>query len=149
MMKRNILISIFVITWLVVFHYESTRYFYLEPLLKRPLPKVKFLFPPAGWIMFFNVSDSFGYAEVYGIKDGQSQLIDPHQILQTRAIGYDNIHRNALITVLAREMQRPFCGYLRRKFPSFDNFVITYVEYPHLSTQPFERIQRAIYECRE
>ncbi|MDO8580528.1 MAG: hypothetical protein Q7S13_03515, partial [Candidatus Omnitrophota bacterium] len=49
---RNIFISLFVIVWLGIFHYESTRAFFLEPLFHRPLYKFKFLFPPAGWIMF-------------------------------------------------------------------------------------------------
>jgi hypothetical protein len=110
---------------------------------------VKFLFPPAGWIMFFNVNDGYGYVEVYGLKNGQSQLIDPHQILQTRAIGYDNINRNALVTVLSREMVLPFCGFLRVKFPYFERFVVTYVNYPHLTQHSFERQQQVAYECKE
>ena len=144
---RNILISMFVICWLVVFNYESTRHFYLEPLLKCVLPKLKFLFPPAGWIMFYNVEEGYGMAEVYGVKDGQTQLIDPHQILQTRAIGYDNIHRNALISVLVRDVEKPFCDYLIRKFPYFDRFLVTYVQYPSVIKQPFERLQNVAYEC--
>ena len=91
---KRIAISIFVVVWLAVFFYESNRYFYLSPLFGRPLPKVKFLFPPAGWIMFFNVDDGFGYAEVFGIKASVKTKIDPHDILQTKAVGYDNIHRN-------------------------------------------------------
>ena len=137
----------FVICWLVVFNYESTRHFYLEPLLKCELPKLKFLFPPAGWIMFYNVEEGYGMAEVYGVKDGQTQLIDPHQILQTRAIGYDNIHRNALISVLVRDVEKPFCDYLIRKFPYFDRFLVTYVQYPSVIKQPFERLQNVAYEC--
>src|SRR4051812_49155854 len=110
MKTRKIIISIFVIIWLIVFNYESTRAFYLEPLLHRPLPKLKFLFPPAGWIMFFNIENSFGYAQVYGVKNGRSQAIDPHDILQTRPIGYDNIHRDALLEVLSADMIHPFCS---------------------------------------
>ena len=109
---RNTIISIFVVVWIVVFHYESTRHFYLEPFLKRPLPQMRFLFPPAGWIMFFNVGDNYGNTEVYGVKDGRTQLIDPHQILVTRAIGYDNINRNALSTVLSRDVANDFCAFL-------------------------------------
>ena len=145
---RNTFISIFVILWLVLFNYESTRHFYLEPLLQKNLPKVKFLFPPAGWIMFFNVEDSFGYAQVYGYKFGQSQAIDPHQILQTRAIGYDNIHRNALVSIVSSDMSKPFCAFLERKFPYFDNFVVTYVNYPSLTKEPFKRQESVVYECR-
>ncbi|MBI3602031.1 MAG: hypothetical protein HY209_03965 [Candidatus Omnitrophica bacterium] len=148
MRVRNIIISIFVVGWLVVFHYESTRHFYWEPLLGRPLPKMKFLFPPAGWIMFFNVDDSYGYTEVYGVKDGHPQMIDPHQILQTRAIGYDNINRNALVTVLSRDVSGPFCLFLHRKFPYFDSFLVTYVNYPSLTKRPFERLQAVAYECK-
>ncbi len=147
-MIRNIFISIFVIIWILVFNYESTRHFYLEPLFHRDLPKVKFLFPPAGWVMFFNVDDSYGLAEVYGVKDGNTQRIDPHQILQTRAIGYDNIYRNALSTVLSRSLAQPFCAYLHRKFTYFDSFLVTYVNYPSVSQRPFERLQALAYECK-
>ena len=142
-------ISIFVILWLAVFYYESTCYYYLQPLLKRELPRMKFLFPPAGWIMFYNVGDNFSYAEVYGVKNGNPQLIDPHQILQTRAIGYDNINRNALITVLTPGQSQFFCPFLKRRFPYFDKFLVTYVEYPHLTEQPFEKQQKVVYTCGE
>src|SRR5438309_486667 len=81
---RNTLISIFIILWIIVFHYESIRYFYLNPIFKRSLPKMKFLFPPAGWIMFYNVDDSYGLVEVLGVKDNILQVIDPHDILRTR-----------------------------------------------------------------
>ena len=93
---RNAFITCFVILWILIFHYESLRYFYLQPLLQRPLPQTKFLFPPAGWIMFYNVGDTSGNVEVYGVKDGQSQLIDPHDIFRTRTFGFDNIHRGIL-----------------------------------------------------
>ena len=145
---RNIFISIFVVIWILVFNYESTRHFYLEPWLRRDLPKVKFLFPPAGWIMFFNVDDSYGLVEVYGVKDGRTQMIDPHQVLPTRPIGYDNIHRNALSMVMSRNMAQPFCGYLHRKFSYFDSFLVTYVNYPSVSQRPFERLQTVAYECK-
>jgi len=146
---RNKLISIFVIIWLAIFYYESTCVYYLEPLFKRELPRMKFLFPPAGWIMFYNIGDNFGYTEVYGVKDGNPQLIDPHQILRTRAIGYDNINRNALITVTSPGMSDSFCPFLKRRFPYFDKFLVTYVEYPQLIEQPLERTQTVVYECNE
>jgi hypothetical protein len=144
---RNKLISIFVVLWLAVFYYESTCVYYLQPLFHRQLPRLKFLFPPAGWIMFYNIGDDFGFTQVIGVRDGHYQPIDPHQILQTRAIGYDNIHRNALITVLSPGMSDSFCPYLRRKFPYFDKFFVTYVEYPHLTEQPLERTETVAYEC--
>jgi len=99
--------------------------------------------------MFYDVGDDFSYVEVYGVKNGTLQLIDPHQILQTRAIGYDNINRNALIMVLAPGRSDPFCTFLKRKFPYFDKFVVTEVEYPHLTEQPMERRQAVAYECHE
>src|ERR1700735_1446537 len=125
---RNKIISIFVIFWLALFYYESTCVYYLDPIFRRELPRMKFLFPPAGWIMFYNIGDDFGYAQVYGVKDGQPQAIDPHQILETRAIGYDNINRNALITVLSPGMADSFCPFLKRRFPYFEKFLVTYIE---------------------
>lgn len=98
--------------------------------------------------MFYNVNDSYGFAEVYGVKNGHPQLIDPHQILQTRPIGYDNINRNALSSVLSAGMEQPFCAFLHRKFPYFDNFLVTYVNYPSLIKEPFERQQGIAYECK-
>jgi len=144
---RNKFITVFVIVWLAIFYYESTCVYYLQPLFKRELPRMKFLFPPAGWIMFYNIGDNFGYAEVYGVKDGNPQLIDPHQILQTRAIGYDNINRNALVSVLSPGMDQSFCPYLQRRFPYFDKFLVTDVEYPRLTEAPFERQQAVVYTC--
>jgi len=146
---RRKLISIFVVLWLAVFYYESACMYFLQPYFKRELPRMKFLFPPAGWIMFYNVGDDFGYAEVYGVKNGVPQLIDPHAILQTRAIGYDNINRNVLSTVLSQDLSGSFCPFLKRKFPYFEKFLVTYVSYPHLSGQPFERTQTVAYECNE
>lgn len=144
---RNICISLFVILWTLVFHYESLRAFYLEPFFARPLPKVKFLFPPAGWIMFFNVDDQFGCVEVYGMRLGAPQRIDPHDILQTRTVGYDNIHRNVLSEVLDPSLKESFCGLLKRKFPEFDAFIITEVEYPSLTRAPHLRIEKAVTQC--
>ncbi len=144
---RNCLISLFVVAWTIVFHYESLRAFYLNPLFKRTLPKPKFLFPPAGWIMFFQVDDGYGFTEVYGIKNGKPQLIDPHDIFQTRTIMFDNIHRNILSTVADQHYARPFCGFLERKFPYFDNFMVSVVYYPHLAKERFERLQQVKYQC--
>ena len=144
---RHSLISVFVVVWLALFHYESLRALYLNPFFGRNLPKFKFLFPPAGWIMFFNVGEEYSYAEVYGIKNAKPQLIDPHLIFQTRPIGYDNINRNVLSVVLSPEMARPFCGFMKRKFPYFDKIVVTAVQYPHVSQNSLERRQKIWYEC--
>ena len=144
---RNTIITIFVIFWTVLFHYESTRSFFLEPLFKHQLPKFKFLFPPAGWIMFYNVSNGYGFVEVYGVKGQNLQLIDPHEILHVRTIGFDNVHRNVLSTVVSPRLAEPFCRYLERRFPYFDKFVVTSVYYPDLIKEPFKRLQQIAYEC--
>lgn len=145
---RNFVITLFVIIWTIIFHYESIRYFYLNPFFKRDLPQMKFLFPPAGWIMFFNVDDQFSYAEIYGMKNNQPWLIDPHLIFRTRPIGFDNIHRNVLIEALFANQQQPFCRYLKMKFPDFDNFLVTAVIYPSVAKTPLRRVQQVVYECR-
>lgn len=145
---RKVVISVFVVCWIFVFHYESTRMFYLTPLFRHELPKVKFLFPPAGWIMFYNIGDSFGDAEVYGVKGGRPQRIDPHLILATRTIGYDNIYRNVLSEILNPGMAQSTCRFLRRKFPYFDSFLVTYTEYPSITKAPLEQRQVVMYECR-
>ena len=146
---RNRAITFFVVIWLLVFNYESVRHFYLEPALNQPLPKFKFLFPPAGWIMFYNVNDSFGYAEVYGMKGEQMQLLDPHHIIRTRTIGYDNIHRNILSAVSQKSLGPAFCRFLEMKFPDFDNFAVTTVWYPSLVKEPHHRLQQLVYVCHE
>ena len=112
---RNAAISIFVVLWLFIFHSE--------------LPKFKFLFPPAGWIMFFNVDDTYSHVEVYG-KMGGVHSIDPHDIFRTRTFGFDNIHRNVLSAVGSRENAAAFCQYLAWRLPSCEDFVITLVYYP-------------------
>lgn len=145
---RHVFISIFVVVWLSVFHYESLRAFYLNPLFGRALPKVKFLFPPAGWIMFYHVDDRFGFTEVYGVKGGIPRRIDPHDIFQTRTIMFDNTHRNVLSTVADERYAASFCRFLERKFPYFDNFFVTTVYYPHLSKERYEHIQQVKYACR-
>ena|SRR3989338_10037798 len=144
---RNFFISIFCVIWIVVFHYESMRHFYLQPLLKRALPKLPLLFPPAGWIMFFNVDDSAGFVEVYGVTDGEPQRIDPHDIIQTRTIAYDNIHRNILSEVANPQLKPAFCKFMERKFPNFDNFLVTVVYYPSFTKTPHRKIQKVIYQC--
>ncbi len=146
---RHLAISLFVIIWLLLFHYESTRHFYLQPFFKRPLPKTKLLFPPAGWIMFYNVGEDSGYTEVYGVNADGMQLIDPHDILRTRTIGFDNVHRNVLSVVLDPYFQDDFCRFLDRKFPDFDNFLVTGVYYPSVVKSPYKKIQRVMYQCKE
>jgi len=106
-MGRRRAISVFVIGWLLVFNYETLRHSYLDRWLGLELPKVKFLFPPAGWIMFYRVDDSEGRAEVWGIRAGRPELVDPHRIFATRWVGYDNIRRNVLVTALNIPGLRP------------------------------------------
>lgn len=144
---RNFFISVFVILWIGIFHYESLRHFYLNQLFKCELPKVKFLFPPAGWIMFYNVDDVFGETSVYGVKDKNVQLIDPHDIFRVRTIGFDNIHRGIMGSVSDRGMTHQFCNFLQRRFPYFDKFVVVQVYYPSITKEPLKRYEQVLYEC--
>lgn len=144
---RDILISIFVIVWLLIFHYESARYFYLQPFFAKPLPKMKFLFPPAGWIMFYNVGDRSVFAEVLGGKNGHWQSIDPHEIIRNRFVGFDMVHRNVLSEVLNPEFKKGFCASLQRQFPEFDGFMVTAIEYPSLTKSRLQRYQAPVYQC--
>ena len=145
---RNFWITALVIVWTLAFHYESVRFFYLNPLFKRELPKVKFLFPPAGWIMFFHVDETYTMAEVYGVKNGEPQLIDPHRIFETKAIGYDNIHRNVLSSVLYPQRKEDFCRFLRRKFPDYESFLVPVVHYPAVVKEPTKKLYRVMYQCQ-
>ena len=144
---RNMSISIFVLLWLFIFHYESTRYFYLNAFAQKDLPKFKFLFPPAGWIMFFNVDETYSYVEVYGKSDGSVHLINPHDIFRTRTFGFDDIHRNVLSTVGSQGNAAAFCQYLAWRFPSYEDFVVTAVYYPSLVKEPYKRGQDVLYRC--
>src|SRR3989344_5816493 len=144
---RNTAISIFVVLWLFIFHYESTRHFYLSALAKRDLPKFKFLFPPAGWIMFFNVDETYSYVEVYGKMGASVHLIDSHDIFRTRTFGFDNIHRNILSNVGSGDHAAAFCRYLSWRLPSYEDFVVMAVYYPSLVKEPYRRRQEVLYRC--
>ncbi len=144
---KNVLISLFVVVWLCAFHYESIRYYYLNRYTSTEYPKIKFLFPPTGWIMFFNVDETYGLAEVYGIKNNHPQLIDPHNIFKTKAIGYDNIHRNVLSEVLSVGHKERFCSFLERKFPEFETFLIAGVYYPSVIKAPGKKLYQVMYTC--
>ena len=136
------------ILWTLVFHYETLRANYLSPLAGRPLPKLPLLFPPAGWIMFFNVDKSYGFAEVYGIRSATPVLLDPHDIFQTKAVGYDNIHRNVLVSVLHPNLAPSFCPYLKRKFPGYEEFAVVYAAYPDVVAEPDRVLRQLAYRCR-
>lgn len=144
---RNAFITLFVIVWLVFFHYESIRYFYLNPISGKDLPKTKFLFPPAGWIMFFRVDDGYGFREVYGVKENKIQLIDPHDIFRTRTIGFDNIHRGILSSAASARQGADFCRYLSFRFPYFDNFVIQTTVLNNMTENSYDRNSRIEYKC--
>ena len=148
MRRRGLSISLFVVCWTLVFGYETLRANYLIPLFHRPLPKLAFLFPPAGWIMFFNVDRGYGFAEVYGVRGGHPTLIDPHRIFSTRAVGYDNIHRNVLVGVLEAGRAKDFCRFLRRKFPDEEEFVVVYANYPDLMALPEQIVRQVAYRCQ-
>ena len=140
-------ITLFVIFWLLIFSYESLRLHYLSPLVGRELPKTKFLFPPAGWIMFFTVDASYGFAQVYGIKNKTPTPLDPHQIFRTKALGYDNIRRNVLVGVLSPYRAPAFCRYLRWKFPDYEDFAVVEAEYPDVIHTPTNVLGRIAYRC--
>ena len=144
---RNTFITIFVLIWLFLFYYESLRYNYLCPFFCRQLPKCKFLFPPAGWIMFFQVGPTEVYCEVYGQKADRLELIDPHKIFPNRWLGYDNIHRNVLITVLDPDYAWSFCQYLKRKFPEYEYFAIAEAIYPSPAQYKDKKILKLAYKC--
>jgi hypothetical protein len=146
---RNAVITLFVIVWTAVFHYESLRYFYLNSLFKRDLPKLKLLFPPAGWIMFFDVDDAYATVDVYGIKGNSTQLIDPHDIFRTRTFGFDNIHRGIMGIAANREKAPMFCQFLRRRFPYFEKFAIVQDYYPSITKEPYHRMEQVLYQCTE
>ena len=154
----------FVILWTLLFHYETLRANYLSPLVLRlrsarashaaeglvgrPLPKFPLLFSPAGWIMFFQVDKTYGFAEVYGLRQGKAVQLDPHEIFATRAVGYDNIHRNMLVGVLDRHDAPAFCRYLHRKFPDDAAFAVVYAQYPDLIQTPDRILRQVAYRCQ-
>ena len=144
---RNGCITIFVVAWLCLYSYETLRLNYLSPLVGHELPKTKFLFPPAGWIMFYEVGEQEGHVEVYGVRDRRPELIDPHRIFATRWVGYDNIHRNVMLTVLSRAYAEPFCRFLRRKFPDYDGLIVAYAETPSVVERPQRIFRQVIYQC--
>jgi hypothetical protein len=145
--QRRLAIKAFVLSWLCVFNYETLRYGYLDRWLGAELPKVKFLFPPAGWIMFFRVDDADGHAEVWGRRGRREELIDPHRIFATRWVGYDNIRRNVLITALEVPYAPSFCRYLRRKFPEYQGFVVKEAITPSVTKARDYVIRQTAYQC--
>lgn len=145
--RRNAFITVFVVSWMLVFLYETFRASYLSPLLRRELPKVPLLFPPAGWIMFFNVDQSYGFAEIYGLRGTEAILLEPRAIFKTRNIGYDNIRRNVLIGVLDQRRRSAFCRYLRRRFPQYHSFAVVYAHYPDLIDTPSRVLRQVMYRC--
>lgn len=148
MWRRPSAITWFVICWMLVFHYESLRANYLNPLCHRRLPKLPLLFPPAGWIMFFHIDPRYGFAEVYALRDGRTVQLDPHDIFSTTAIGYDNIHRNVLVGVIDQDRAEPFCRYLRRKFPDDEALAVVYGEYPDVVQTPDRILRQIAYRCQ-
>lgn len=147
MSRRNRLITAFVIVWTLVFQYETLRLMYLSPLLGRELTKLPLLFPPAGWIMFYQIDRGYGFAEVYGLREAQPVKLDPHDIFENKPLGYDNIHRNVLVGVLSGHDARRFCRYLRRKFPAYDRFAVVHAAYPDLIATPNRIDRQVVYRC--
>jgi len=145
---RNVFISILVVAWLSLFTYETFRGFQLTHIFKdKNLAKTKFLFPPAGWIMFYRIGKSGGFYEVYGLKDNRPQLIDSHDIFRTRTIGYDNLHRGILGSAANRRRAQDFCRFLRFRFPYFDEFVVSGAYLPNPAKNPYGRTDSIQYRC--
>ena len=145
--RHNTAITAFVICWSLLFFYETFRANYLSGFAGFQLLKWPLLFPPAGWIMFFNVDRGYGFAEVYGLRHGQQEIIDPHKIFQTKAAGYDNIRRNVAIGVLSQEAVQPFCRYLKWKFPAYQVFTVVYAQYPDVVNRPDQISRHVAYRC--
>ncbi len=146
--SRHLFINLFVICWIILFQYETFRAHYFGPLFKRELPKFPLLYPPAGWIMFYQIDNSYGFAETYGIRGQTPIKLDPHRIFETKGIGYDNIRRNVLIEILYPSERPAFCRYLRRKFPDFDSFAIAYGQCPDIIRAPKNVMRQVVYQCR-
>lgn len=144
---RNKFITIFVIFWLILFHYESVRFFYLNPFFETKLPKIKFLFPPAGWIMFYKVGTQYSNVDVYGIKNQKNHLLDPHDILRVRTVGYDNIHRGILNRVSHKNQGPQFCRFLKYRFKNYEDFLVVNNYYPDFINQPETRHSQVQYRC--
>jgi len=141
-------ISWFVVLWMGLFLYETFRLNLLSPLAGVELPKFKFLYPPAGWIMFYHVDRTYGFAEVYGVTARGPEPLDPHDIFGTRNVLYDNIRRNVLVSVLSPTDAAGFCAFLFRKFPRYEGFTVASAFYPDLIERPDEILRRVAYQCR-
>ena len=144
--RKKWLISAFVILWFAVFHYESTRWFFLIPLAGRELPKVKFLFPPLGWIFFRNVDPLQTRIIVLGYRGEKPEAIDNRRIFQTRWIGHDN-HRRALMLRVQAPYDKAFCRFLRHQFPEYSKFAIV-KEVSQTPRQPETDKAEVIFICR-
>jgi hypothetical protein len=97
--------------------------------------------------MFYRVDAAYGFAEVHGLRRGEPVQLNPHAIFENRALGYDNIRRNVLVSVLSPEDGPAFCAYLRRKFPEYDRFAVLYGQYPDLVRRPDEINRQVVYRC--
>ena len=146
--RHNAAVNLFVVCWSLLFFYETFRTNYLSPLAGHRLPKFTLLFPPAGWIMFFNVDPGYGFAEVYGLRNGQHEMIDPHLIFHTKAVGYDNIRRNVLVSVLSQEAAEPFCHYLKWRLPRYEAFAVVYAQYSDTVNAPDQISRHVAYRCQ-
>ncbi len=153
---RDHFISLFVVIWLMVFMLNTTRHLLLEPFLKRSFPGFslalavnKFLFPPAGPIMFFNVDDSFGFYRVSGIKNGKLFDLNPHEVILNRTLFYDNIHRGVLGAIGDPGSVVSFCRWMHGRFPEFDDFAVGVRQYPALKKSRYVYQEGWLYRCRD
>ncbi|GEM_PF-978650 len=151
---RDRFISCFVVIWLVLFFYNNTRHMLLEPFFRKSLHNPtfnlamnKFLFPPAGPIMFYDVGDAFGYHKVFGIKGGQIFELDPHQIYLSRTLFYDNVHRGVLGDIADPGNIPLFCRVMHRRMPEFDDFAVVFRVYPSLMESRYQYRDGLRYRC--
>ena len=53
-----------------------------------------------------------------------------------------------LVGVLEPGRAPAFCRYLKRKFPTYEDFLIVYAEYPDVTAQPPQLLRRPLYRCQ-
>jgi len=133
---RKAIISCLILLWTLIFHYEATRFLYLEPATETSLPKFPFLFPASGWSMYYKVADQWSAVRIYGLKDEQKIEIAPNQVLQTHFPGFDPVRRHTLMKALSEGASGSFCHYLAQKFPVYEHFVVAHIGFKHLT--PFK-----------
>lgn len=144
--SRKIVISLLILAACFLFHYESLRPVYLQPLLKKPLPHTPLFFPAQGWTMYYKVANAWLTAELYGLNPGQKpQKIDLHEVLDPGFWAYDAIRQNIVMHAVPKAQMPSFCRFLAARFGQYENFMITYPKYARLTPErsPLEYVSEA------